>query len=306
MTGDRRGGGLRLMSVHAHADDESITMGRTLAVLAARGVGLCNVCCTDGELASIVATDMPEETTRPRLGAIRREELRGACAALGVERVEFLGYHDSGMAGSATARRAEAFAMQPVGDAAERICALVRDFRPHVVVTYDAYGGYGHPDHIQTHRATLVAVEAAHHGAVFPGAGPPWRVSKLYYTAFPKSTLQRMIDLALAAGMPHPFDGRGVDELEFATPDELATTTVDAGAGVAAQRAALRAHHSQIDESFGLLTVPEEVLRDVFGAEHYQLAMSRVPVELPETDLFAGVEPDRAVEGGVAPAATLP
>ena len=297
--------GLRLMSVHAHADDESITMGGTLATYSARGVSACNVCCTDGELATIVAADMPEETTRPRLGEIRREELRHACAELGVERVEFLGYHDSGMAGSESAARAEAFAMQPVGTAAERICRLLREFRPHVVVTYDGYGGYGHPDHIQTHRATLVAVEASHLAAVFPDAGAPWRVSKLYYTAFPKSNLRRMVEMALAAGMPHPFDGRDVDELEFGTPDELVTTSVDVRAGISAQRAALRAHRSQISESFPMLSAPEELIREHFGHEHYQLAMSRVPVALSETDLFAGVElaGDEPVAGVPAAAA---
>jgi mycothiol conjugate amidase Mca len=287
-------GELRLMSVHAHADDESITMGGTLATYASRGVRVCNVCCTDGELATIVAADMPEETTRPRLAEIRRDELRKACRELGVERVEFLGYHDSGMAGTETARRPEAFFMQPIDDVAARLCTLIRDFRPHVVVTYDGNGGYGHPDHIQTHRATLVAVEAAHLPMIFPDAGRPWRVSKLYYTVFPRKVLRAAIEFALAAGMEHPFEGRSVEEMEFAAPDEAVTTTIDARAGMGAKRAAMRAHHSQIDESFPLLTIPEEVQREHFSEEHYQLVLTRVPVTLPETDLFAGVDPDAA------------
>jgi N-acetyl-1-D-myo-inositol-2-amino-2-deoxy-alpha-D-glucopyranoside deacetylase len=281
---------LRLMAVHAHADDESITMGGTMAVLATRGVALCNVCCTDGELATIVAKDMPEETTRPHLGEIRRAELRAACRLLGVERVEFLGFHDSGMAGTETARRPEAFAMQPVSEAAEQLCRIIRDFRPHVVVTYDGYGAYGHPDHIQAHRITLVAVEAAHMRGVFPDAGAPWRVSKLYYTVMPRSVLQRAVDMALAAGMDHPFDGRDVDELEFAADDDAVTAVVDVRDGMSAKRAALRAHHSQIDETFPMLSVPEEVLRELFGDEHYQLALTRVPVTIPESDLFAGID----------------
>jgi mycothiol S-conjugate amidase len=285
-------GELRLMSVHAHADDESITMGARLAMWSKRGVRLCNVCCTDGELATIVARDMPEETTRPRLGEIRREELRQACAALGVERVEFLGYHDSGMQGTETARRPQAFAMQPVDGVAERLVRLIREFRPHVVVTYDGWGGYGHPDHIQAHRATLIAVEAAHLRGLFPEAGEPWRVSKLYYTVIPRSVLQRAVDVALAAGMEHPFEGRDVAELEFAADDDTVSAIVDVRDGVAAQREALRAHHSQIDETFPLLSVPEEVMRELFGEEHYQLVLTRVPVTLPESDVFAGVDPD--------------
>ena len=288
-------GELRLMAVHAHADDESITMGASLAVWAQRGVRLCIVCCTDGELASIVAKDMPEETTRPRLGEIRREELRKACRALGVERVEFLGYHDSGMAGDESARRSEAFAMQPIDEVVGRLVALMRDFRPHVVVTYDGRGGYGHPDHIQTHRAALIAVEAAHLEGMYPDAGEPWRVAKLYYTVIPRSVLQRAVDVALAAGMEHPFEGRDVADLDFVADDDTVTSIVAAGDGVRAQREALLAHHSQIDESFPMLTAPEEVMREIFGDEHYQLVLTRVPVTLLESDLFAGVDPDAPV-----------
>lgn len=288
-------GELRLMAVHAHADDESITMGASLAVWAQRGVRLCIVCCTDGELASIVAKDMPEETTRPRLGEIRREELRKACRALGVERVEFLGYHDSGMAGAESAQRPEAFAMQPIDEVVGRLVALMRDFRPHVVVTYDGRGGYGHPDHIQTHRAALIAVEAAHLKGMYPDAGQPWRVAKLYYTVIPRSVLQRAVDVALAAGMEHPFEGRDIADLDFVADDDTVTSIVAAGDGVRAQREALLAHHSQIDESFPMLTAPEEVMREIFGDEHYQLVLTRVPVTLPESDLFAGVDPDAPV-----------
>ena len=292
MTAAPRGEGLRFMAVHAHADDESITMGGTLATLAARGVEVCNVTMTDGELATIVAEDMPEETTRPRLAEIRRQEMRLAGEILGVHRVELLGYHDSGMAGTETARRPEAFSMQPIDEVAERLTGLIRQFRPHVLVTYDGYGGYGHPDHIQTHRAALVAVEAAHQAKVFPEAGPPWRVEKLYYTAIARSTLHRAVEMALAAGMPHPFDGADVEELEFGTPDEAVTTRVDVRDGLEAKQAALRAHHSQISESFPLLSLGVDVQRQLFGEEHYQLALSRVPISLPETDLFAGIRAD--------------
>ncbi len=278
-----------MLAVHAHADDESITMGATMASLAAAGVAVANVCCTDGELATIVAEDMPEEEYRPRLGEIRREELRRACDELGVAEVHFLGYHDSGMAGSESSRRADAFFMQPLDGVAQRLTQLIRAFRPHVVVTYDAYGGYGHPDHIQAHRATLIAVEAAGRAGVYPDAGEPWAPAKLYYTAIPVSVLERAVEMALSVGMDHPFEGRDPKELEFATPDRYVTTTLDVRAGTARRRKALLAHHSQIGPDFPMLAVPEEVVNDLFGDEHYQLALSRVPVSLPETDLFAGV-----------------
>ena len=279
----------RLLAVHAHADDESITMGGTMAVLAERGVQVANVCCTDGELATIVAPDMPEEEYRPRLAEVRREELRRACEALGVTEVHFLGYHDSGMAGTPTASRPEAFFMQPLDEVGERLTRIIRSFRPHVVVTYDAYGAYGHPDHIQTHRATLIAVEAAGRAGVYTEAGEPWQVSKLYYTAMPVSLLARFVEVALAAGLPDPFEGRAPEEMDFATPDRFVTTTLDVREGISRKQAALRAHHSQIDESFPLLAMPEEVMSQYFPEEHFQLAISRVPTRRPETDLFAGV-----------------
>ena len=148
--------------------------------------------------------------------------------------------------------------MQPLDEVGERLTRIIRSFRPHVVVTYDAYGAYGHPDHIQTHRATLIAVEAAGRAGVYTEAGEPWQVSKLYYTAMPVSLLARFVEVALAAGLPDPFEGRAPEEMDFATPDRFVTTTLDVREGISRKQAALRAHHSQIDESFPLLAMPEE------------------------------------------------
>jgi len=153
--------GLRLMAVHAHADDETITMGGTLAALADRGVRTCVVCCTDGKLATIVDPDMPEETTRPRLTEIREAELREACRILHVDEVEFLRYGDSGMADTPTNQLPDAFWMTPLHEATGRIVAEIRRFRPQVVVTYDANGGYGHPDHIRSHDVAVRAFARA-------------------------------------------------------------------------------------------------------------------------------------------------
>ena len=169
--------GLRLLAVHAHQDDETITMGGLYALCADRGIRTCNICCTDGKLATIVDPAMPEETTRPRLAEIRRGELLDACRILGVSEVQFLDYGDSGMAGADTNRLPEAFWMASLDDVTGRIVAHIRRFRPHVVVTYDGNGGYGHPDHIQAHRACVLAVEASP-TALYPEAGPPWRVQK--------------------------------------------------------------------------------------------------------------------------------
>ena len=124
---------------------------------------------------------------------------------------------------------------------------------------------------------------------MYTEAGEPWQVSKLYYTAMPVSLLARFVEVALAAGLPDPFEGRAPEEMDFATPDRFVTTTLDVREGISRKQAALRAHHSQIDESFPLLAMPEEVMSQYFPEEHFQLAISRVPTRRPETDLFAGV-----------------
>jgi LmbE family N-acetylglucosaminyl deacetylase len=204
---------LRMLAVHAHADDETITMGGTLARCADRGIRTAVLCCTDGQLATIYAADMPEEETRPRLGEIRREELRAACSVLGVSEVHFLGYHDSGMAGAETNHDPVAFWKADLDRAVGQVVGHIRAFRPHVVVSYDANGGYGHPDHIQAHRATVLAVEAAYLGKLYPEAGEPWRVSKLYYTAFPARAARRAVDLAAQFGAPSPFGDTPPEEL---------------------------------------------------------------------------------------------
>jgi mycothiol conjugate amidase Mca len=277
-----------LLAVHAHADDETITMGGTLAHYSSIGVRTANVCCTDGRLATIVDPTMPEEETRPRLGEVRRAELEEACSILGVGELHWLGYHDSGMVGTESNRDPEAFWMTPLDGIVERLVGILRGFRPDVVATYDSYGAYGHPDHVQAHRATLLAVEAAQHPRMYPEAGKPWRVSKLYYTAFARSSVRKIIEFSRMAGMESPF-GDDPDAVEFGTPDELITARIDYSDQVGVKRRALRAHRSQISEEFPLMKVSEEVLREHFNTEHYSLALTRVPVNPPEDDLFAGI-----------------
>jgi mycothiol conjugate amidase Mca len=281
----------RLLAVHAHADDETITMGATMALYAQRGARVGNVCCTDGQLATIVDPEMAarEAEIRPQLGELRRQELRDACAILGVTDVYFLGYHDSGMAGEASNQEPQAFWKADLDAVTGRLVGLIREFRPHVIVTYDGNGAYGHPDHIQAHRATLLAFEAAHLGKMYPDAGEPWRVSKLYYTAFPRSEARKVVELATTAGMASPFGDTPVDELEFVADDEDVTTGIAGGDAMGLKLAALRAHRSQIGPDFPYLSVPEEVIKQFFDVEHFALAISRVPTTIPESDLFAGV-----------------
>jgi N-acetyl-1-D-myo-inositol-2-amino-2-deoxy-alpha-D-glucopyranoside deacetylase len=281
---------LRLLAVHAHPDDETITMGGLLALCADRGIATSVICCTDGKVATIFDPEYAanEAEIRPRLKEIREAELRSACTILGVSELHFLGYGDSGMPGTETNNLPTAFWKADVDVAVRSVVAHIRRFRPHVIVTYDANGGYGHPDHIQAHRITLLAAEAAAH-SLYPDLGPSWRVSKLYYTAFPLSEARRAIEFARQAGVKPPFGETDPEDLEFITPDERVTTVVNCREQVSRKRAALQAHRSQLNGEFALLAIPEEVLREHFPDEHFQLLLSRVPTALPESDVFAGL-----------------
>jgi N-acetyl-1-D-myo-inositol-2-amino-2-deoxy-alpha-D-glucopyranoside deacetylase len=283
---------LRLLTVHAHPDDESITMGGLLALCADRGVQTSLVCCTDGKLATIFDPEYAadEPAVRPRLKEIREQELRDAAAILGIADVQFLEYGDSGMAGADTNDLPDAFWKADLDAVVRKLVAHIRAFRPHVVVTYDGNGGYGHPDHIQTHRATLLAVEAAR-TVLLPELGEGWEVSKLYYTLFPRSSAIKATEMARDAGMDPPFGDAKIEDLTFLAPDEWVTTVINHREQVPRKLAAMRAHRSQLTEAeFPLLRIPEDVVREMWSDEHFHLAFSRVPTTLPESDVFAGLE----------------
>lgn len=280
-----------LLAVHAHPDDEVIATGGVLADAAARGLRVKVVTCTDGRRGEIVGAGMDPEEVRPRLAEVREGELADALAALGVTEHAFLGYHDSGMMGVEGNLDPDSFWQADLHDAIGRLVAQIRDFQPSVVVTYDAFGGYGHPDHIQTHRVTVLAVEAAAMQVLYPDAGPPWRTPKLYYSSFPKSAIAQANQMFLANGLPSPF-GEDVDPADIAmgTEDALITTTVDVSAHLQAKQVALRAHVSQIAADSFFLNVPDEMVSGFYGTEWFVRRHSSVSVpDGMETDLFAGL-----------------
>ena len=173
---------LTLMAVHAHPDDEAIGTGGILARYSAEGVRTVLVTCTNGELGDAPGGVKPGEPGHDEAVVVplRRQELEASCEILGVDHLELLGYHDSGMEGWPQNDAPDSFWRTPVADAASRLAALMRAFEPQVVVTYDENGFYGHPDHIQANRVTRAAIEEC---------GIP---AKLYYTALARSRLQRV------------------------------------------------------------------------------------------------------------------
>lgn len=211
-----------LLCVHAHPDDEVIATGGVLARYAGQGARCVVVTCTAGERGEVRGAGMDPTALRPRLGEVRLAELARACQILGAEAPRLLGYGDSGTGGPTPAGSLGA---APLDEVAGRLVAHIRELRPDVVVTYDAFGLYGHPDHIQTHRATLLAVEASAAAGLYPESGPTWRVPKLYQATVPRSLL------ALAL---RELAGRGLlDDPALpgtiGTPDEEITTVVDVG-----------------------------------------------------------------------------
>ncbi len=281
---------LRLLAVHAHPDDEAIGTGGVLARYAMEGVETALVCATRGESGEILDPDLDPEEARPRLGEIREAELRQACATLGVTSLHFLGYRDSGMAGTPENNHPEALAQADPNEATRRLVHLVRQLRPHVILTYNENGGYGHPDHIAVHRITMAAFEAVGDPSYHVEDDlPPWQPSKLYYTAIPRSYLLRMKELLKAAGQKPPFDDSEWDIEQIATADELITTRVDVRDYLPRKMQALRCHRSQLAADSYFFRLPEELARYALGYEHFVLSHSQVASPGLEDDLFAGL-----------------
>jgi N-acetyl-1-D-myo-inositol-2-amino-2-deoxy-alpha-D-glucopyranoside deacetylase len=289
----------RLLLVHAHPDDESIGTGATMAAYAARGAGVTLVTCTRGELGEIIPPELAHLATGAgdRLGEYRAGELAAACAALGVTDHRFLGgpgrWRDSGMMGLPSNQFPGCFWQADAGEAAGELAAVIRDVRPQVIVTYDANGFYGHPDHIQAHRVTRRAVRAAADPAAASAAGGgAWRVAKLYATAMPRSVLAEAIRLGPAR--PTGFVEAGsVADLPFGVADEQVTTEIDGTGYLAAKIAALRSHATQIAVDGSFFALSNMVGQRIDGHEYYTLlAGPRGAGAGPhgrEQDLFAGL-----------------
>lgn len=280
-----------LMAVHAHPDDECITTGGVLAAAAAAGHRTAVVTCTGGELGQVVGEGMVEAEVRPRLAAVRRQELAAALALLGAGAPRTLGYRDSGMLGTDGNYDVRSFWRAHFDEAVGAVVAEIRSFRPDVLVSYDAFGVYGHPDHVQTSRVAMAAVEAAAVGPLHPQAGPAWRVRKVYQSTVPRSFMA-MANAALGArGMPSPFgDETDPSALAIGTPDEHVTTTVDVRDHLATKLAALRAHRSQVGRDSFFLNLPADLEDLAFGVEWFVRVRSDVAVPDDEDDLFAGLE----------------
>jgi N-acetyl-1-D-myo-inositol-2-amino-2-deoxy-alpha-D-glucopyranoside deacetylase len=265
-----------LLCVHPHPDDESIACGGVLARAAAEGVRTVVVTCTAGEegenLAGIDLGDVP-------LVEHRRRELAEAITILGVGTHHLLGYRDSGMVGTTANEHPDSFHQADLEEAAARLAELIRAERPDAVVSDDANGSYGHPDHIKANRVTIRAVALAADPAA-DLAGEPWRVARRYVHTFSRSRLVAAHRALHASGLPSPF-GEGAEPDGFGAEDAEVTTRVDVRAHVNTKLAAMRAHASQVGEESFFMNVPAELVGEFLGVEEFILEDGE-PLEQPD------------------------
>lgn len=284
---------LRLMTVHAHPDDESSKGAASTARYAAEGNDVMVVTCTGGEAGSILNPAMDRPGVVEKMPEIRREEMARAAEILGVQH-RWMGFVDSGLPeGDPPPPLPEGcFARESLEAPTSELVRLVREFRPHVVVTYDETGGYPHPDHVKCHEVSMEAFDASGDPERFPEQGQPWQPLKLYYChGFSRRRMQLFHDSLLERGLESPYE-EWLRKWDGSRPDpyERVTTQIECADYFEVRDEALRAHETQIDPNSRWFAVPLDIQRAVWPTEDYELVRSLVDTTLPEDDLFAGVQ----------------
>jgi mycothiol S-conjugate amidase len=286
-------GPLRMMTVHAHPDDESSKGAATCARYVDEGREVVVVTCTGGERGSILNPAMNRPGVLDDMPAIRRAEMARAAEILGVSH-RWLGYVDSGLPeGDPLPPLPEGcFALGDLDEQVGTLVAVIRELRPHVLVTYDERGGYPHPDHIRCHEISVAAFDAAGDPDRYPEAGEPWQPLKLYYShGFSRARMEAFHAALLERGLESPY-GEWLANWSSETPDPGArvTTRVQCADWFPVRDKALLAHATQIDPESRWFLVPEDLQREVWPTEDYELVRTLVESSLPEDDLFAGIE----------------
>ncbi|NLG46361.1 mycothiol conjugate amidase Mca [Gordonia sp. (in: high G+C Gram-positive bacteria)] len=281
------------MAVHAHPDDEASKGAATLAKYADQGVDVMVVTLTGGERGDILNPAMDRPGVTENITEVRREEMAAAAAALGVQH-HWLGFVDSGLPeGDPLPPLPEGcFALVPLEEANERLVKVIRDFKPHVIITYDENGGYPHPDHIKCHEVSMAAWDAAGDPEAFPDAGEPWTPLKLYYThGFIRDRIHAFSEEFEKVGEESPFK-EWLSKWKRNQGDMMArvTTQVECAEYFPQRDDALRAHATQIDPNGFFFAVPLEWQQRLWPTEEFELAQTRVKTDLPENDLFTGIE----------------
>ena len=281
-----------MLTVHAHPDDETISTGGVMARYASEGMRVVCVTCTGGEHGEIVVPELDTPQNHARLAELRREEIRRALKHLGPIEHHWLGYVDSGMMGTPENDAPESFWQADFDEAVERLLAIVRTVRPQVMVSYNDFGGYGHPDHIRAALITKAAFERA-----ADDAEPPL---KLYESVLSMARREEIRRVAEERGAEpwwtpgeHETDEERREREEFiqrmADAQGPVTTSVDVHAQIEAKHAALREHVTQLSPRMTFLALTPDDWRELLPTEDFTLRVSRTGVRIPENDLFTGL-----------------
>jgi N-acetyl-1-D-myo-inositol-2-amino-2-deoxy-alpha-D-glucopyranoside deacetylase len=285
-----------LLFVHAHPDDETINNGVSMAHYAELGHHVALVTCTAGEEGEVLIDDLAHlaASETDKLGEHRKTELANAMVALGVEDHRFLGgfgrYRDSGMMGEPTNDHPDCFWQADLLEASLHLVKIIRELKPQVLATYDEFGGYGHPDHIQTHRVAMHAAQLAGLRGFKPELGESWQIPKIYWNTTPRQEMADAMQQLRDMGATHEFLEMSPGDVPFLTDDELVTTKLVFPAQVEKKKAAIRAHGTQIDIEDGFFSAFEMLGDDFYGTEHYRLVSGNLEIkagEKFETDLLA-------------------
>jgi len=282
----------RLLLVHAHPDDETINNGVTMAKYAADGINVTLVTCTRGEEGEVLVDSLLNlaSSKDDKLGEHREVELKNAMDELGIKDFRFLGapnkkWRDSGMMGTPQNDRKDVFWQADLDEAANELVKIILETKPQVLITYDEFGGYGHPDHIKAHQIAMRAAEIA--------SQQDWQVSKIYWNTTPRSVIQMGIDKMKEVGSEF-FGAENADDLPFAKPDELVTSVVKAPEYVPHKLAAMKAHATQISVDGPFFALSNNLGLSVWGDEYYTLVKGELAGPFDENgrelDLFAGVK----------------
>ena len=281
--------GYRVLLVHAHPDDETINNGATMAMYAQLGASVTLVTCTRGEEGEVLVPELSHlaSSAEDKLGEHRITELAEAMKALGIKDHRFLAdgeklYRDSGMMGTVQNERSDVFWQADLEDASNFLLSVIEEVKPHVMITYDEIGGYGHPDHIQAHRVAMRASEKS-----------KWQIQKIYWNTMPKSVLAESMAKMKEIGSDF-FGAESVDDLPFAKDDQFVTTLIDGNSHVEQKMAAMKAHLTQISLDGPFFALSNNLGLQVWGHEYYTLVRGEKTEPFDEAgreiDIFAGVK----------------
>lgn len=273
-----------IVALHAHPDDESSKGAATVARYHDLGTRTVLITATGGEAGEILNSEAESAVDDNDLAVVRRSELRDAARIIGYDDLVMLGYRDSGMPGSDDNRHPDAFVNAPFDEILERLVAIVRSERPHIILGYDDHEWYPHPDHLRIHALSTAVFEAAADPARFPASGDPWAADRLYAPVFSLRRLRTLSEAMVLRGLESPYSGW----IERIGPDTVdpPLTVIEVGPYVERARDALRAHRTQIDPNGPWFQIPLDVVLSVYPYEDFELLASRDNADPEGSDLW--------------------